>query len=313
MTQENGSPGLQSVGQNQQAPERARREFKTILFETLPCWHELSWENEGPTLVLRVHQSYANALSIKPDAPIVLSFQKTLELGDFKGDLRGNFGFNEALRNRGEKDGFYEFSIELPTIKVKTDSDCDRCGGTGRDADYDESCIPCEGEGKELRYDWRRADEISTSLSILTLRLPYYDQEVPTAFPQLITFEASAGRRNSSLHGEIGIVLQRWLASGPENAQYPSAVTAMVTAYKKMFGSRLDMVAQHRFEASTNRGGLIVSCPGNGCGINPADWNFREGEGYKFSSHNVDTPAEQLTLLAGLAALHDIARREISR
>lgn len=309
MTPDNRPEAGQGIGQG---PDRAR-EFKTILHETLPCWHELSWENEGPILVLRVHESYADTLRINPDAPIVLGFQKTLDLGDFEGDLRGDFGFNEALKNQGEKDGFYEFAIELPTIKVTTDRACDRCDGTGRDADYDESCILCEGGGKKFRYDWRRADEISTSLSILTLRLPYYDHDVPTAFPQLMTFETSAGHRNSSLHGEIGIPFQRWLASFPDNTWFPGAVAAMETAYKKMFGPHVGMVAQHSFEMRPQNGGLITSCPGEGCGINPAGWNFREGKGYEFSSHNVDTPAQQLTLLAGLAALHDIARREISR
>src|SRR3989304_8558434 len=111
MSPENGSQGLPAVGHKQQAPERAGREFKAILWESLPCWHELSWENEGPALILRVHESYADTLTVRPDAPIVLGFQKTSELGDFKGDLRGNYGFNEALRNRGQKDGFYEFAI----------------------------------------------------------------------------------------------------------------------------------------------------------------------------------------------------------
>lgn len=282
MTPDNRPEAGQGIGQG---PDRAR-EFKTILHETLPCWHELSWENEGPTLVLRVHESYADTLRISPDAPIVLGFQKTFELGGFDGDLRGNFGFNEALKNRGEKDGFYEFAIELPTIQG----------------------------AKKLRYEWRRAHEISTSLSILTLRLPYYDHDVPTTFPQLITFQASGSPNHSAVFGEIGIPLRRWLSSKPDHFLVPEAVTAMKSAYMKMFGPGISFVTEHSFEMRIkNNGGLIASCPGNGCGIHPDDWNFREGRGYKFSSHNVDTPAQQLTILAGLAALHNIARREISR
>lgn len=285
MTLENGSQGLQGVGQNQQAPERTLQEFKTILGETLPCWHELSWESEEVALVLRIHQSYADAITIKPDAPIVLGFQETFGLGNFNGDLRGNFGFNEALRNRGEKDGFYEFAIELPRIERAT---------------------------REPRLNWRRAHEISTSLDILTMRLHDYDHEVPTIFPQLITFEASGSPKHSALFGEIGIPLRRWLSSKPDHSLVPDAVAAMKAAHVWMFGAH-GSLASHFEMRIKDKGGLIASCPGEGCGIYPVDWNFREGRGYRFTSHNVNNPAQQLTLLAGLAALHDIARREISR
>lgn len=55
----------------------------------------------------------------------------------------------------------------------------------------------------------------------------------------------------------------------------------------------------------------MLNCPGNACGIHPVI-HWEEGEnGYKFSCHNVDTPMQQLTLLAGLATLHDKARQEM--
>lgn len=283
--------------------------LRTVLEETLPCWHELFWENEGTILGLRIHQSYVKTIRIPPNAPIVSGYQQMFDLGAFNDNLSGNFGFNEALKNRGEKDGFYEFAIEIPTIKKVTDNVCDRCSGSGKDEGLEElECVKCEGEGKKIHLDWRRAHEISASLAILTMRLPYYDHDVPTALPQLMTFEASV---NSSLHGEVSIALLGWLASGSKDSQFPDAIAAMLTAYKKMLGSHLGRVAQHSFEMNAYRGGLTASCPGEACGIYPRDWNLREGRGYEFSSHNVDTPAQQLTLLVGLAALHDIARREL--
>lgn len=282
-----------------------------ILEETLPCWHELFWENKEPILGLRIHQSYAETIRVPPDAPIVQGYQKMFDLGDFGGDLRKeSFGFNEALKNRGMKGEFYEYAIGIPTIKEVTDTVCNRCGGSGNDEGLGLACMNCEGEGYEPHYDWKRAHEISTSLAILTMRLPYYDHAVPTAFSQLMTFEVSADHGNNFLHGEVGIALLGWLASDPGDFRFPGAVAAMVTAYKKMFGPRLGMVAQHDFKMNTHKGGLTASCPGEACGIYPKDWNFKKGRGYEFGSHNVDTPAQQLTLLVGLATLHDIARRE---
>jgi len=309
MTLESTPKNASTPVQNQQAPERSRREFKTILSDRLPCWYEMSWETEGPALVLRVHKSYADSLSVRPDAPIVTSFQNTFGLGSFVGDLGGNFGFNDALKNRGEKDGFYEYGIEIPTIKSLSDSNCDRCNGSGRDQELDMTCTICDGEGKAPFYDWKHAHEVSTTLHILTMRLFYPDHDVPTTLPQLLTFESSGASEHSALHGEISIALKEWLASGAAGTQFPSAVAAMEAAYKKMFGPHLGFVTKHRFEARHKSGGLIVSCPGEACGIYPADWNFRAARGYKFSSHNVDNPAQQLQLLAGLAAIHDFARK----
>ena len=74
---------------------------------------------------------------------------------------------------------------------------------------------------------------------------------------------------------------------------------------------------QHDFRAGvfSEFGWLNTDCPGNACGLNPsldAEYDMKKPcHGYKFSCHNVDTAAQQLTLLAGVAALHDKARQEI--
>jgi len=63
-----------------------------------------------------------------------------------------------------------------------------------------------------------------------------------------------------------------------------------------------------------DKGGLVFDCPpGNACGIYPSNWDMDKGRGYKFNCHNVDNAAQQITLLAGLATLHDYARKEISK
>ena len=48
------------------------------------------------------------------------------------------------------------------------------------------------------------------------------------------------------------------------------------------------------------------------CGLNPSHDHMDIGQGYEFSCHNTDTPAQQLTLLAGLAALHDLVRKDMA-
>lgn len=296
---------------NTHNPDLSRREFKNILLETLPCWHEISWEESGPALVLRIHRSFVDETTIGPNAPIVLYLQESQNKGDFSGDLKGNFGFNKALKNRGEKNGFYEFAFEIPSIKEITDVNCDRCDGTGKEESFGK-CLSCEGEGKVIKYNWNHADEISSSLYVLTLSLHLYGKDVPTTFPQLLTFRALCSQGNRALSGEISIPLKEWLASNPDESHLTKPISAMKTAYRKMFGQNIGIVREHSFDVRINNSGLIINCPGDACGIHPDNWYFRDAEGYRFGSHNVDTPAQQLTLLTGLASLHDIARKEIS-
>lgn len=89
-------------------------------------------------------------------------------------------------------------------------------------------------------------------------------------------------------------------------------IQAMKTAYKRMFGpDHIDEYSFHAYVAYKG-GWLNVGCPGNACGLNPTSQGVTEkGKGYEFACHNVDTPAQQITLLAGLAALHDKARKEM--
>ena len=117
-----------------------------------------------------------------------------------------------------------------------------------------------------------------------------------------------------SLGGEYSIPFVKWLATLFGTNSIPEMVKAMKIAYNRMLG--LHKFDQFHFLASVDyeSGWLNVSCPGNACGLNPihgAGYDMKRGLGYEFDCHNVDTPMQQITLLAGLAALHDRARKEI--
>lgn len=310
MTSEN--PPQEKAIDNSRNPEYSPITYKDIIRGTLPCWYEISWEESPPTLVVRTHRDVAKEALISPEAPIVLAFQDSLNVGDFSGDLNGNFGFNEALKKRGEKDGFIEHEIKIPNIRKISEIDCERCDGTGEHDIFD-ICFGCEGEGKEIEYAWGRVDQISTSLNILACSLSLFDKKVDSAFPQLLTFEVASRRGYYGLAGAICVPLREWLVSSSDESHIFRSESAMKTAYRQMYRQNLGVVEKYSFRARINNGGLVVDCPGDACGIHPSDWHFRDGEGYKFSSHNVDTPAQQLTLLVGLASLHDIARKELSQ
>lgn len=62
------------------------------------------------------------------------------------------------------------------------------------------------------------------------------------------------------------------------------------------------------------KGRLDLSTLGNACTLSTEDWwQLEDGEGLDLACHNLDTPIQQLSLLAGMAKLHDLADQDISK
>jgi hypothetical protein len=297
------------------------RQFKTITRDSIPCWYELSWQEKEPAIILRVHQDFVeSAPPIKQDAPIAIGLKKDFGFKKFTGSLNENFGFDDALEILSPKDEFTEFLIKIPEIKKVTQKKCRSCGGTGKDEfRAGEKCLTCDGKGREFDFDFEKAETISASLTVFFLLAMHPEKETSSPVPQLLTVQTTINRDigGASLWGEYTLHLRKWLASLWQGGQTPilEMSRAMQTAYTKMFGPS-DYIKDYAFRASVDYewGWLNVDCPGDACGLNPghdAEYDMKHGGGYKFTCHNVDNTGQQLTLLAGLAALHDLARKEI--
>lgn len=287
-----------------------------IMHEDTPCWYELSWRGgEEPGIVLRVHTDF-----IRDQPPIPAGSgigQEFMAFGftRFVPTIADGFGFDGAARYVGGKDGFVELLLPLRNLRRETGT-CRDCGGTGKDEDDGETCITCGGAGKDYDIEWQSAYAASATLTVLFNWMRYPEKPTSAPFPQLISAWTTTVRdmHGGSLGGMFSIPLVQWLRkrwrTGSE--EIPAMVKAMRGAHERMLGqnkfdSRRDFMAQINGES----GWLNVSCPGQACGLNPAHEPRGDGFGYDFSPHNVDSPMQQLTLLAGLAALHDAARKDI--
>jgi hypothetical protein len=141
------------------------------------------------------------------------------------------------------------------------------------------------------------------------------EKETSSSLFQLMEISTTTekGTCGGSLGGKFSISLCNWMESLRKNDQpiITEMIETMQLTHKTMFG--LTEYEKNMFRASIDYEGgwLNVSCPGNACDLNPADGHIFEESGYEFSSHNVDTLAQQLELIAGLAALHDKARKEM--
>jgi len=291
--------------------------------ELTPCWYELSWKNEGdfkkyPALVLRIHQDFIKTLpSIPADAPIVNSYRENFELNHFEASLENNFGFDNALRNTGQHGEFTEFDIFIPVVYKLTGRKCPECRGRKKNRYSGGECFYCEGTGKEHIFDWRAGEAIAATIAILFLLLSHHrDKKTSWLAPQLLTVQTMVKRdiHGGSLWGQYSQPLVQWFSAFPPHTRIPEMEKAMQTAYEHIMGKK-DYIREYDFRASVDYAGgwLNVSCPGDACGLNPnhgSEYEMKRGIGYEFSCHNVDNLAQQLTLLAGLAALHDRARAE---
>ncbi len=302
------------------------KDFKWLIKENIPCWYELSWNKEKLAVILRVHRDFIETSpAITSGHLIVKALMEKFKFQNFCGNFEGNFGFDEgAFENLREvKNGFFEYLVSIPKIKVETGKPCKECKGSGKDPFTrrygleDRQCLHCNGSGKEYFYNWKLAHAVSASLSIF-FRISHYPEketskETSASFPQLMIVDTiiDTGMHGGSLGGEFSIPLTQWLASlyQGRDTPIPEMTQAIKTAYGHIFGD-LKHCNDYYFRAyvGSENGGLVADCPGDACGIHPSDWGRIKGMGYEFSCHNVDNAAQQITLLAGLATLHDKAR-----
>lgn len=292
------------------------KEIKLLTRENIACWYELSWRKTKPAIILRVHKDFIKGSKIIPDDNwMVVDLKKQFSFSSFIGDFDGNFGFDSVFIRRGEKGEFVEFIVKIPRIK-KYIGKCEHCDGSGRNKDLGMRCLYCGGEGKGYSYDWKLVYTISASFTVFFMSSQFPEKETSSSLLQLITVRTitESGSHGGSLGGEFSIPLCNWMDSLREKGkpEIIEMVEAMQIAHRAMFAS-LESYRKWDFRASVDYEGgwLNTSCPGDRCGLNPVHMGPRKGSGYEFDCHNVDNPAQQLELLASLAALHDKARREM--
>lgn len=168
------------------------------------------------------------------------------------------------------------------------------------------------GSNAEVRCFWDSAFRVSASLAILFQMLQLFDGESPCIGNQLLTVEYMTVDRDmwgGSLGAIISPALVKWLSRLPDNYDHPEVKVAMISAHCRMSGHPLERYEEHYFRAWIRKPCWInLSVPGNACGLDPKNYFIGEGEGFELSPHNTDNPIQQLSLLAGLATLYEIAR-----
>ena len=164
---------------------------------------------------------------------------------------------------------------------------------------------------------WERAFAISATLNITSKMIHVFDGRTESSNPQLFSLDlrTDRGENGGALSVELTREFVKWISTQKETVKHPGIEPAMTQAYEYMRGAENfgRVLAMFRKPFWVN-----LSVPGNASRLDPDDYDFELGEDnnpiiepYRLLSHNVDSPIQQLTLLMGIAAMHDLQRKYI--
>lgn len=284
-----------------------------VRYKDIPAWYELRITDDHKALIIRIEKTALvearKFLTMK--APIVRYYEEKLNNTPLFGELfipprEKVWGFGEVLEQfPQERDDWISYHCDLPVILS-----AEQVKWQGNDSGF-------YGE-----RNWERAEQVTVTLKVLFKTLWRFEKQAAEKenaedFPQLLIIENMLVE--SGLHGsEFSVKLSKrfciWLERQIEDKEYRALEVeveeAMKEAHFQMWQKPLSKREQreHRVDCHPPKS-IHLSCPGNACGLDPEHSRI-EDRGYRLHPHNVDSRIQQLTLLAGIAKLHDLVRQE---
>jgi len=260
-----------------------------IVRQTSPARYEIGVK-PNTDLVVGVHSRTMKAVEsiVKRGTPLVEGLQSSRELGlpEFIEPTNNEWGFGRILHRIDGKPNWINFDCPLPAFRNEENIETTKV--TGR--------------------------AISATLLILTTALSISEEDTDSEKPQLITIDGMCLGPRLSGYGisvSIGIPLVGWIAKQPRETECVEIVSAMKAAHAHIFGKQPDKF--DRFHAMfREKKFILLQVPGNACDLyrEVSCYDDKLDRGYRMHPHNVDSSSQQLTLLTGLAAMHDLARKD---
>lgn len=245
-----------------------------------PCNYELLWKASQSAIVLRVHPEVIISAPWEDDRyDSVKQLQQELKAEDFGARI------NTSLC---PQDGFAELAAQIPS--------------------YPKS--------------WRSIKMLTAALQILLLHLnhhmvtPRHNGRNDYNY-QLMALELNTLADHLYLGGIFSPEMSCWLSDLKPGDTLSSVAKAMRSAYNKLHSIAVPLdLSLFTAEILAPCGFLQLSCPGgNGnCRLQPRDLyhcqkSVEESQGCEFFARDLSDNRQQLTLLAGLAQLHNIVRQ----
>lgn len=276
----------------------------------------LTYESKPvPTIVFHIHPAI-----IQKGYPVGGHAEKKLQekIPNFpiETSLNKNWGFGGLSQNRGVTDGHTAIAFPMYPPYHYTDSPCESCGGTGKEEFVDYRCRECYGEKKQKVLDpEKKVMYYSIELMIRLLSFMQMDMELQQDLQLMCAIDGYTDE--SYARNLVGFYAKN--KTGPNfvkpgiGSSYihcPEAHAAMMEIYGFLYQERT--LHGYDFEAYvTEDRGFFVRCPGvNGCYVGVERFHRIEGR-HEFTNHNIDNITQELTLLTGLAAIHQTVLQDV--
>jgi hypothetical protein len=220
---------------------------------------------------------------------------KDFAFDSFEEFRNGYFGFDNSFSFHKQHPWILLRTLLPSTIKTA----CGYCGGNPKN--FPSGCCRfCENTGLTHQINTPKATAICASLALLFKKILYQEDDTDSGCFQVMTISTSCLHESNDGFAMSGTVSPFGAATFAKSNS-SQAEEAMRNAYQHMTAN----YSSDKYRVRNEDGQFHLTCPGNACGIDPT-MSFREG-GYEFQSHNMGSPIQQLTILAGLATLCTIA------
>lgn len=247
--------------------------------------YDMSVEKDGSAFTLATSEKVAEQVFetlSSPNARIIPILEKNLRLPPFVApDGHSEWGFARRVRTNS-KGSEVELICDLPR--------------------------PDEASG----HDYHQYFAVSANLKLIFACLSFSKADTESSQKQLfhVDMDTQYGLNGASIHATFGKDLMPWLSSRPDNFYDYEIEEVMQRVYGYMTGRQTNAAY---FRAWFRRPKLVsFNCPGNACNLNPdSHTDDRLNIGYRLSPHNVDNVDQQLTLLSGVIAMTEKARKSI--
>ncbi|MEI8360710.1 MAG: hypothetical protein WCG01_01075 [bacterium] len=267
--------------------------MKNLIFNDLPQTHEIIIDENVPAFYFCLEpglNDYVVKFLNDPSVDIE-SFQLGYGLCDFVRPNDSSWGYGSALKLKKSLDG------------------------------VDKSWIIWECK-IPLTPTSERLDEISATINHLTTAISLFETgETESDINQFLIIDYVTVKSHDYLNngsfvftysGEVlDFAKSIWNNHFSNNSSYMAIINTMVKVYVQLTSSREARLSKADFYVGQYHGELCwptFRVPGNCACISPDHFTGLEDRGARYAPHNVDTKIQQLSLLAGVVKLANLAR-----
>jgi hypothetical protein len=305
-----------------------------------PRWYEWSYDQTARAFKLKIDRLTMPLLEEKIRTDIstgkgtISYLARSQGAGKYATAFNKEFGFKKMLRRSGEDADMIEFTLLLP------DAENMRYGRLR----YPLLFVSANVTALSEMLFWPETGNEETDMP------PASAPETGRKEQQLLTLRTitQKGRiHGGNISGYVSVGMATWLKSlgdtdlkectaamldaanfmtGSDNPLSTAIMKKLLSCRdidpKKLRGILWDILIDFNprdfwhgedesdFPAYVTNGKFVLDCPGDTCGLNPADsmYPVKNGQGYELGCHNVDNSYQQTLLLVGLLMLWQMAR-----